>query len=113
MLLKPFVFLHSVHQATNTYHTVQFMALVAETCSSLILIMNCILLFVFYFNLSSALVGRCTENRAFLFLFDRQATARCCSQISLHCDRLSVSSHRMTNRPTRDVRRNGGQALNP
>jgi hypothetical protein len=56
--------LNSVHQPTNafkniqqnTYHTVQCMVPGVETCRSLILIMNCILWFVFYFNLLSALL---------------------------------------------------------
>ena len=120
MLLIPSVFLHSAHQPTNafnkiqynTYHTVQFMTPVAETCSSLILIMNSILLFVFYFNLSSELVGWCTENRVFLFVLDRQAPVRRCSQFLLHCDRLSVyfrsSNDKQSDTRCTVLRRHGG-----
>jgi len=94
MSLVPSAFWYSVHQPTHafnkigqsTYHTVQFVAPGAETCRSYI--MNWILRFVFYFNLLSALVGWCTENRVCLFLLDRQAPARRCSQFLLYCDLL-------------------------
>ena len=82
MLLTPHIFLHTMYQPTttlskiqqNTNNKTQFMTSItllrvsawgchsgAETCRSLILVMDCILWFLFYCVLSSASVCWCIE----------------------------------------------------